>query len=51
MRAERAFTESEYSVTDLEGSDTTADRLDDSGKLIPEDRHLWPDQPGEGTAR
>jgi hypothetical protein len=38
---------SEYPVTDREGRDATADRLDVSRKLIPEDRHPWSEKPGE----
>jgi hypothetical protein len=37
----------EHPVADRQGRDATADRLDLAGKLIAQDRHLRPDQPGE----
>jgi len=49
MRAERAFDVAEDSVADLEGGDATADRLDFSGELGPEDPsvRLRPPEPRE----
>jgi hypothetical protein len=49
MSTERAAEsdEPEHSVADLEGRDVTADSLDSSRKLVPNDRPPWPDEPGE----
>jgi hypothetical protein len=47
MGTEPAPAEPEHPVADLEGGDPTADPLDDSRKLTPENRHPWSEQPGE----
>jgi hypothetical protein len=37
----------EHPVADLKERDTTADRLDCSCELVPEDGHPWSEKPGE----
>ena len=40
MRTEPPLAEAEHLLADREGCDATADRLDDSRELAPEDRRL-----------
>jgi hypothetical protein len=47
MRTEPVPAEAEHPLADLEGRDATADRLDLSRELVPEDRHPWPEKPVE----
>ena len=42
MSTEGALVVSEHLVADLESRDATADHLDHSRKLIPEDGRSWP---------
>jgi hypothetical protein len=47
MGAEPGPVVAEHPIADLEGRDAAADRLDLSGKFIPEDGHPWSCEPGE----
>src|SRR5215212_9661414 len=47
MSTERALVVSEHLLANRERCDATADGLDHSGVLAPQDSRPWPDEPGE----
>lgn len=47
VRAEPELAEAEHAIADLEGCDSSADRLDLSGELGPQDGRLRPEEPAE----